>query len=377
MIVIGVDTHKGSHALAAVDAGTGQVRGSREIKADEPGHLAAGRWARGLDDERVSAMRTVGRLTAVEQALLAAGERSLECRRTDGRFGKGEREPASRRDRRARGRARGRQGRGRAVPVAYLDERRWRSGSARHRGDLVAERTPHQPAAVASAGAVPRARALVAARALNQVRVLDRVDRQLRKLPAGARVRIAREQVAQLRSLGRQIDQLAAELAELVRAHRPQLLAEQGCGPVTAAILIGHTAGNERFRSEASFALQNGPRRSRAPPGSAPSIGSTAAEPPAQPRATRDRDQPRPTRPRDQGVPRSQGSRRQDEERSAPLSQAPPRTPLPPPPRRTSAHTQNDPRPTERLSPDPNEHDLDTVATTIVGVVPMPMPCAT
>ena len=37
MIVIGADTHKGSHALAAVDEGTGRVRGSREIKADDEG----------------------------------------------------------------------------------------------------------------------------------------------------------------------------------------------------------------------------------------------------------------------------------------------------------------------------------------------------
>ena len=41
MIVIGADTHKGSHALAAVDEGTGRARGGREIKADDAGHLAA------------------------------------------------------------------------------------------------------------------------------------------------------------------------------------------------------------------------------------------------------------------------------------------------------------------------------------------------
>jgi transposase len=35
-------------------------------------------------------------------------------------------------------------------------------------------------------------------------------------------------------------------------------LAEQGCGPLTAAILIGHTAGVQRFGSEASFALLSG-----------------------------------------------------------------------------------------------------------------------
>ena len=49
MIVIGTDTHKRTHALAAVDEGTGRVRGHREITADEDGHLAAVKWARGLD----------------------------------------------------------------------------------------------------------------------------------------------------------------------------------------------------------------------------------------------------------------------------------------------------------------------------------------
>ena len=83
-------------------------------------------------------------------------------------------------------------------------------------------------------------------------------DRHLRKLHAGARTRIAREQIAHLRRLNRQIEALHRELAELVSEHRPRLLEEQGCGALTAAILIGHTAGNERFRSEASFAKQTG-----------------------------------------------------------------------------------------------------------------------
>jgi transposase len=76
MIVIGTDTHKRTHALAAVDEGTGRIRGNREIKADEAGHLAALKWARGLDDERVWAIedcRSVSRRP--EEALIAAGER--------------------------------------------------------------------------------------------------------------------------------------------------------------------------------------------------------------------------------------------------------------------------------------------------------------
>jgi hypothetical protein len=56
MIVIGTDTHKRTHMLSAVDEGTGKVRGSRQIDADEPGHLAAVKWARGLDQERVWAI---------------------------------------------------------------------------------------------------------------------------------------------------------------------------------------------------------------------------------------------------------------------------------------------------------------------------------
>ena len=44
----------------------------------------------------------------------------------------------------------------------------------------------------------------------------------------------------------------------LVQAHRPELLAEIGCGELTAALLIGRTAGAERFKSDASFALQSG-----------------------------------------------------------------------------------------------------------------------
>jgi hypothetical protein len=64
MIVIGADTHKGSHALAAVDEGPGRVRGGREIKADVAGHLAALRWARGLDGSRVGDRGLPGVLAA-------------------------------------------------------------------------------------------------------------------------------------------------------------------------------------------------------------------------------------------------------------------------------------------------------------------------
>ena len=263
MIVIGADTHKGSHALAAVEEGTGRVRGQREIKADQPGHLAAVRWARGLDEDRIWAIEDCRHVSRrLEQALLAAGERVVRVApHRMGASRKGEREPgkSDQIDALAVARAVVKDG-VEQFPVAYLNEEAMEIRLLLdHRNDLVAERTR----------IVNRLRwhllelcteleRSLKRGALNHARVLDRVDRRLRKLPAGARVRIAREQLVHLRALNRQIDALHRELAQLVAAHRPELLAEQGCGPVTAAILIGRTAGNERFRSDASFALQSG-----------------------------------------------------------------------------------------------------------------------
>ena len=79
-----------------------------------------------------------------------------------------------------------------------------------------------------------------------------------RKLPAVARVRVAHDQVSHLRTLNREIDALQRGLVDLVKVHRPQLLSELGCGALTAAIPIGHTAAVKRFGSDSSFALLTG-----------------------------------------------------------------------------------------------------------------------
>ena len=82
MIVLGADTHKRTHALAAVETGSGVVCGQRSITADEPGHLAALRWARELDEERVWAIEDCRHVSRrLELALVAAGERWCGSRR--------------------------------------------------------------------------------------------------------------------------------------------------------------------------------------------------------------------------------------------------------------------------------------------------------
>ena len=263
MIVIGADTHKDSHALAAVDEGTSKVRGGRQIKADEPGHLAAVRWARSLDEERVWAIEDCRHVSRrLEQALLAAGERVIRVPpHRMGTSRKGEREPGKSDEIDALAVARAVVKDGvEQFPVAYLNKQAMEIRLLLdHRSNLVAERTRTvNRLRWHLLELCPEFERSLKRGALNNSRTLDRVDRRLHKQPAGARARIAREQVRQLRGLNREIEARQRELAELVTAHRPSLLAEQGCGAVTAAILIGHTAGNATFRSDASFALQSG-----------------------------------------------------------------------------------------------------------------------
>ena len=253
MIVIGTDAHKRTHALAAVDEGTGRLRGSREIKADDAGHLAAVRWARGIDEDRVWAIEDCRHVSGrFEQALLAAGERVVRVPpKMMGASRRGERERGKSDpiDAQAVARAVVKDGVDR-FPVAYLDERAMEIRLIfDHRDSLVRERTRIQNRLRWHLLALcPELEAKLARGGLSHLRQLERVDRQLRRLGTGARVRVAREQLAHIRRLTRQADELERELAELIGAYRPRLLAERGCGALTAGLLIGRTAGAKRFR---------------------------------------------------------------------------------------------------------------------------------
>jgi transposase len=145
-------------------------------------------------------------------------------------------------------------------PGAYLDERAMEIRLlADRRNGLIAERTRIQNWLRWYLVALcPELEASLKKRSLSETRQLDRIDRRLRRLTAEIGVRVARAQVAQIRSLTRQANTLENELLALIKAQRPQLLAETGCGLLTAAILIGRTAGAERFHTDASFALQSG-----------------------------------------------------------------------------------------------------------------------
>jgi transposase len=71
-------------------------------------------------------------------------------------------------------------------------------------------------------------------------------------------VRVARELVRLITARTTRIRELEAELAALVESYAPQLLKERGCGPLTAAKLIGEIAGADRFATDSKLARTGG-----------------------------------------------------------------------------------------------------------------------
>jgi len=263
MIVIGADTHKRTHMLVGVDADTGQVLSGRQIAATDDGHLGAVRWARELHSERVWAIEDCRHVSRrLEQALIAAGERVLRVPpKMMGASRRGEREAgkSDEIDALAVARAVVKDGVER-FPAAYLDERAMDIRLlSDHRDQLVRERTSIQNRLRWHLLALcPELEAQLPKGGLTRHVVQERIARRLRSFGADQRARVAREQLSRIRTLTRQAGELERELHRLVEAHRPALLAEQGCGTLTAATLIGRTAGAERFPTDAHFARQAG-----------------------------------------------------------------------------------------------------------------------
>jgi transposase len=76
MIVLGADTHKRSHTVAAVAAVTGELRGEQTVPVGRRGFGALLRWARSLDGERVWALEDCRHVSGgLERFLIERGER--------------------------------------------------------------------------------------------------------------------------------------------------------------------------------------------------------------------------------------------------------------------------------------------------------------
>ena len=69
MIVLGADTHKRSHTVAAVEAATGELLGEQTVAVGRRGFGALLRWARALDRERVWALEDCRHVSGVAGAV--------------------------------------------------------------------------------------------------------------------------------------------------------------------------------------------------------------------------------------------------------------------------------------------------------------------
>ncbi|MGE5829891.1 MAG: IS110 family transposase [Micromonosporaceae bacterium] len=69
---------------------------------------------------------------------------------------------------------------------------------------------------------------------------------------------LTREELAEIRTLTKRIDDLQRELAERVRRLGPNLLTVPGCGVLSAAKILAETAGAQRFRSADCYAAHAG-----------------------------------------------------------------------------------------------------------------------
>jgi len=256
MVTIGVDAHKRSHTAVAVDRG-GRRLAERTVTATPAGHLELARWAARFTDRRWALEDCRHLSRRLEADLLRAGEIVVRvppklmagARRSSREPGKSDPIDAT-----AVARAALREP---DLPVAVLDgpERELRL-LVDHREDLVAERTRavnrlrwhlHE----LTPGTEPPARGL------NRAVVLNDLERQLASL-TGPVARLARELVADIRAATERINRLEREIAGLTERLAPSLLELVGCGPLTAAKLVGETAGVRRFRHRAAFARHNG-----------------------------------------------------------------------------------------------------------------------
>ena len=261
MIVLGADTHKRSHTLAAINVATGQVLGEETVQVGPRGFATLLGWARELDGQRVWALEDCRHVSgALERFLLGRGERVV---RVSTRL-----MAASRRSSRQRGKsdqidavsvARAALAAGiETLPTAALagvelDIRLL----VDHRERLVRTRVALNSTLQWNLHDLWPELALPGG-ALFSKKWTSKIARRLARAEQTMRVRIARDELRRVRELTHTINALETEIADLVAQVAPQLVAERGCGPLTAAKLVGEIAGADRFATDAKLARAGG-----------------------------------------------------------------------------------------------------------------------
>ncbi|HEY5155537.1 MAG TPA: IS110 family transposase [Acidimicrobiales bacterium] len=257
MVTIGIDTHKATLAVCAVDE-VGREIAVTTLANDPRGHRGILAWAVSLGPDRRFGIEGSGSFgAALAQLLLGAGEAVFEVpatltdreRRHLRRRGKSDpadalaiarvvlREPTLHR----------------VMPATVADDLKLLVAA---RDELQAERTRianrlHADLLVLAPGYGEQIPNLIAARHLAAVsRLLGRSD--------AVRTQLARNRLTRLRALDREIAVLEGQLSDLVVASGSSLPRLPGVGVLLAAKILGETGDVRRFRSEAAFAAITG-----------------------------------------------------------------------------------------------------------------------
>jgi transposase len=258
MVIVGTDVHKRTHTFVAVDD-CGRKLDQRIVAATTEGHLAAWAWATAaFGEDLLWGIEDCRNLSArLERDLLGAGQKVVRVA------------PKLMAHERAADRTRGKSDPidalavARAVlrhpdlPVAAHDDvSRMLKLLVDRREDLVGQRTStinrflgrvHELDPTMS----PKKRALTRGSTQTLLAAwLGTVD--------GLLAELAGDELGDIIRLTGAITDLEDRISTAVHAAAPQLLALPGCGVLTAAKLVGETAGIARFHSEAAFACHSG-----------------------------------------------------------------------------------------------------------------------
>jgi transposase len=258
MVVLGIDAHKRTHTVVAVDEAGRQLGVRVTTATSTAAHLDLVRWAGQFGSGRRWAVEDCRHLSRrLERDLLAAGEQIVRvppklmahCRDSARTYGKSD--PI---DALAVARAALREP---GLPCARLDgpERELRL-LVNHRDDLVADRTRmlsrlrwhlHE----LDPGWDPRPRSLTSRANL------DAVTARLAR-STGTVARLAADLTARILALTTDVNALEREITALTTQLAPSLLAVPGVAGLTAAKIVAETAGADRFTTKDAYARHNG-----------------------------------------------------------------------------------------------------------------------
>jgi transposase len=258
-VVIGVDTHVGSHSAAAVDAATGGVLAEITVEATPEGYQALVEFANERSGLRAWAIEGTGghgagltRRLRQDSELVVELDRPERQKRRNG--AKSDPLDAIRAGREALGRAK------LGTPRTTGERQALSVLLAARRSAVEAAKIAHQ-----------QVFSLIIA-APEQLRSKFRGKAVIAQVRGAARLRLqpdwdveTRTTAVVLRSLARRALAMGAEAAAhekeilaIVRCWRPELLEQRGVGPIVAATVLCAWSHPGRIRSEAAFAMLAG-----------------------------------------------------------------------------------------------------------------------